>query len=243
MRGIEVPEIKKHSTAALDNFDKLANYIGRLGATRSSVDAMFKAMAEVPAVRRISCIERVKAANTQLVLLDEREMMSPYEILRGICLDSTSRNPLELRNVLRKFVEFDVPSTATAETLREVLNSRKVIHTRIHAELQIADKFSRSQNMRFANNDRYIGCSKPACYFCFNWLINHKHVYVPPASHTKVIPGCRGPDTDINATGVAILTEMYSKVCKQLGEDILDFLLGPAQTRFQHQSTEGSSHA
>jgi hypothetical protein len=101
--------------------------------------------------------------------------------------------------------------------------------------------------MEFVDDDRYVGCSKPACYFCYNWLSNHKHNYALPATHHKIIPGCRGPDSGINEAGAGILKEMYTKISGRLDQDILDFLLssehGNVHLRRQYMSTEGSSRA
>jgi hypothetical protein len=101
--------------------------------------------------------------------------------------------------------------------------------------------------MKFVEDDRYIGCSKSACYFCHSWLSNHRHRYVPPATHHKIISGCRGPDSNINEAGATFLKEMYSKMCGGLGQDILEYLLnsqhGGVQVRHHYMSTEGSSRA
>lgn len=101
--------------------------------------------------------------------------------------------------------------------------------------------------MEFLDDDKYIGCSKPACYFCYNWLRNHNHDYIPPATHNKVILGCRGPDSDINEAGAIVLKDIYSKICGNLDQHILDFLLSSenrnANPNHQYMSTEGSSRA
>ncbi|KAI3395964.1 hypothetical protein diail_603 [Diaporthe ilicicola] len=190
MRGHEVYEIKKRSQNAGDDFGKLAHYIGRLGATRSATYHLVKGMIKVPALRQISCVRFIDAPDTLPVTMD-REALSPYEIVRGICEDPASQNPWQNRMALHNLVELDLPSGASK--IRVDLASRTTITTRVHAELQIADRFSRD-SLAFVDDDKYIGCSKPACYFCFNWLSNHKHGYVLPAAHYKIIPGCRRPD-------------------------------------------------
>jgi len=244
MRGPHIGEIKRRSKDPLDDFDKLAHFIGRLGATRSSVHAVIKGIIKVPALPQISCIRTVEAPDIRKVTLDQWAL-SPYEILRGICQDRVSQNPLQNGIALHTLVELDLPSGSGE--MRSKLASRNSIVTRVHAELQIADKFSRHLFMEFVDDDKYIGCSKPACYFCFNWLSNHKHGYVLPATHYRIIPGCRGPDSGVNESGVGILKDMYAKIGTRLGQDILDYLLtlgsGHAHPRYQYQSTEGSSRA
>jgi hypothetical protein len=242
-RGAEIDEIRRRSKDVEDDFGKLAHYIGRLGATRSSTATIVRAMIEVPALRQISDIRTVKAPESRSVTIDP-EYMSPYEIVWAICNDSVSQNPMQIKSALHAVVNLDSPFNGN---IRASLASRKTIITRVHAELQIADKFSRAQYMEFVDDDKYIGCSKPACYFCYSWLSNHKHRYALPATHRKIIPGCRGPDSDINEAGAAFLKEMYTKMCGRLDQDILDFLLssqhGGAHPRRQYMSTEGSSRA
>ena len=184
-RGAEVDEIRRRSKDPADDFSRLAHYIGRLGATRSSVNTVIRAIIKVPALRKISCIRTVPALEPREVAIDQ-EYMSPYEIVRVICQESTSQNPIQIQSALHAIVDLDFPLNSK---IRTGLASRKRIVTRVHAELQLADRFSRDQYMEFVDNDKYIGCSKPACYFCYNWLCNHKHRYILPATHSKIIAG------------------------------------------------------
>jgi hypothetical protein len=242
-RGAEVDEIRRRSKGPEDDFSRLAHYIGRLGATRSSANTVVRTIIKVSALSKISAIRTVPAPEPREVAIDQ-EYMSPYEIVKVICRESTSQNPIEIQSVLHAIVDLDFPLDSK---IRNGLASRKRFVTRVHAELQIADKFSRNQYMEFVDDDRYIGCSKPACYFCYNWLCNHQHRYIPPATHNKIIVGCRGPDRDINEAGATFLKEMYIKMCRRLDQDVLEFLSNSqhagAHLRNHYMSTEGSSRA
>lgn len=239
MRGDEVDKIRRRSKDIEDDFRRLAHYVGRLGATRSSANAIVKTMMKVPALRQISSIRAVEAPEPREVTID-REYMNPYEIVRAICNDSISQNPMDSVSALHAFVDLDFLDGE----IRARLASRKSIVTRVHAELQIADTFSRHRYMEFVDDDKFVGCSKSACYFCYRWLSNHKHGYTLPTTHHKIIPGCRGPDSDINEAGAAFIKEMYMRICGGLDQDILEFLLhGNAHRRGQYMSTEGSSRA
>ncbi len=243
VRGPEVDGIRRRSKDAEDDFSRLAHYIGRLGATRSSANTVVRAMMKVSALRKISDIRTVEAPEPREVTIDQ-EYMTPYEIVWTICKESTSQNPMQIQSALHAIVDLDFPLNSK---IRTGLASRKSIVTRVHAELQIADRFSRDRYMKFVEDDKYIGCSKPACYFCHSWLCNHKHWYVLPATHHKIVAGCRGPDSDINEAGAMFLKEMYTKLCGGLDQDILEFLLnsqhGGAHLRHHYMSTEGSSRA
>ncbi|KAF2191902.1 hypothetical protein K469DRAFT_655093 [Zopfia rhizophila CBS 207.26] len=239
MRSAEINHIKTYSATAGDDFSKLAHYIWRLGATRSAANTVVEAMITVPSLHRVSQIRRVSAPETVEKTVHP-SCMSPHEVLHGIFADSASHNPLQFQYAFNRLYQLDPP---LARPIYTKMASREKVVTRVHAELQIADTFSRSRDMEFVDNDKYIGCSKSACYFCYNWLCNHKHCYVQPATHHKIIPGCRGPDNRLNEMGAGVLIDMYSKISRQIGQDIFEFLQQNAQPRLQYMSTEASSRA
>jgi hypothetical protein len=237
MRDSVYEDIREMAKARDDDYMKLAHYIWRLGATLEAVNRIVEAMVVVPSLRQISGIKTVLAPAKMKKSIDPF-CMSPHELLHGIVEESSFQNPTDWKRIFSKLFQLDQP---LARPINSHMSSREKIVTRVHAELQIADKFSRSMNMEFVGNDRYIGCSKPACYFCYNWLRLHRHFYVQPATHHKIIPGCRAPDDNLNETGANVVLEMYSKISRQIGQDIMQFLNEDAQPRHHYMSTEGSS--
>ena len=239
MRIAELNHITRCSTATTDEFAKLAHYIWRLGATRSAAIKVVDAMIMIPSLHRISQIRRVIAPEVAKKTIHS-SCISPQEVLYGVVADSTTTNPLQCEHAFKRLFELDPP---VARPIKNKMAAREKITTRVHAELQIADTYSRSRELEFVDNDRYIGCSKPACYFCYLWLCNHKHYYVHPATHYKIIPGCRGQDNKLNETGANVLIEMYSKMSREIGQDIFQFLHQNANPRSQYMSTEASTRA
>jgi hypothetical protein len=204
MRNVEYYHIKTYSANAGDDFSRLAHYVWRLGATRAAANTVVEAMVTVPSLKRIHEIRTVSAP----AIVEETihlSSMSPHEVLHGLSNESASRNPMHYKHAFARLHELDPPFV---RPIYSSMVSRQTIITRVHAELQIADTFSRSRDMEFVDNDRFIGCSKPACYFCYNWLCNHKHYYVQPATHHKIIPGCRGPDDNLNETGANVFSRV-----------------------------------
>jgi hypothetical protein len=65
--------------------------------------------------------------------------------------------------------------------------------TRIHAELLLVDLFYWHQ-FEFLDDDLYIGCSKPACFNCFQYILAHPGNFVLPACHNKLYLAWRTPD-------------------------------------------------
>ena len=79
--------------------------------------------------------------------------------------------------------------------LLELLSKNYAQQTLVHAELQLLD-YARRENMGFLDNDKYIGCSKPACYACYHYILAlapEYHTVIPP-SHYKLYLGWRVPE-------------------------------------------------
>ncbi|KAF7899778.1 hypothetical protein EAF00_004114 [Botryotinia globosa] len=66
---------------------------------------------------------------------------------------------------------------------------------KIHAELLLLQHF-RSRNLHFVDNDRYIACSKPACYCCYHYIRVHPGKFVVPGSHCNHYLNWRAPDVE-----------------------------------------------
>jgi hypothetical protein len=226
---------------------KLVHYMGRLGVLRSHVKAMIVAVLKVPELKQIN--EKISTVDAEPLQVIEIKLQHPYDMVKGLTKASTNR-----QNALHGFVELDLESKSNESG--SFLQAERV-EARVHAEIQLQDYFSRRLAQRdprrqasqfsFFENDKYIGCSKPACYFCYLWLTSHPHGYVPPSTHGKIIAHCRGPEVDINEKGVAFLEKMYQRLNQRLTEDILRFLeakwLGTPSIHRQFMSTDGSSRA
>ncbi|KAF9887618.1 hypothetical protein FE257_009711 [Aspergillus nanangensis] len=100
--------------------------------------------------------------------------------------------------------------------------------TIVHAELLILDHFERTGGDFLNNADKYIGCSKPACYLCYQYICSHPGGYVRPPSHQKLYVKWRLPDIRENERNAAtrlrnqdqILRRMIEFVRRDLKNDI-----------------------
>ena len=129
--------------------------------------------------------------------------------------------------------------------LEASIEKTRKIETRVHAEILIIDHFQRNK-LKFLNGHRYIGCSKPACYFCHHWL-ECENVVVSK-SHFKVILECRGPDFTGAAT--KFRQRNYKYLTQQIAESIYKEMSDPMtmhlhirENETRYQSTEGSAIA
>ncbi|KAB8296069.1 hypothetical protein EYC80_008875 [Monilinia laxa] len=64
---------------------------------------------------------------------------------------------------------------------------------KIHAELLLLQHFY-THKLAFLDDDRYIACSKPACYCCYNYIKRHPGNFVVPGSHHNNYLNWRAPD-------------------------------------------------
>lgn len=78
--------------------------------------------------------------------------------------------------------------------LSQLLQRQHKTKTRVHAELLLVDHFDRHGRNFLDGNDKYIGCSKPACYLCHAYITSHPRRYTVPPSHQKLYVGWRPPD-------------------------------------------------
>lgn len=238
-RGNQISKISQFSRQPLDCYAELAHYVGRLGAHVYAVKMMLYAALKVPAVKNIKDVQFESAPSVEDIEIPEGAVA--YEILREICT-SRKLHPAEMKKYLVAFAELDAD-----KGISDKLATKRSLCTRIHCELQLCDLFSRA-GWEFADGDKYIGCSKAACYFCAQYISLHHKGFVVPPTHNKVVVGVRppkpDPQRDINGNGAKKMKEMEGKMTWKIENDFLEALVRERPAiQFQHCSTNGSSRA
>lgn len=97
----------------------------------------------------------------------------------------------------------------------------------VHAEIKVLEHFHRS-GLHFAGNDRFIACSKPACFCCELYFKHHPARFVIPASHKKVWTKWSPPKVEYGATlGDQAIQQrkILSKITEDLREEIINQVL------------------
>lgn len=133
--------------------------------------------------------------------------------------------------------------------------------TRVHAELLVLDHFEKTGGKFINERNRYIGCSKPACYLCHLFISCHPGRYAIPPSHQKLYMNWRLPDIreDEPNAGIRfkhqhdVLGRMTDTVRRDLNNDIAtgvgrrmafaDSTAGGSSTIFDIDSDLGPSMA
>lgn len=55
----------------------------------------------------------------------------------------------------------------------------------VHAELALLEAMDERQ-CTFYDNDKFIACSKAACFCCYHYICSHLGAFARPACHNKV---------------------------------------------------------
>lgn len=93
---------------------------------------------------------------------------------------------------------------------------------RVHAELQILEHFFLN-GLNFEDSDRYIACSKPACYCCELYIRHHHGNFVVPDSHHKIWLNWRPPNVESQGKAQEkILNAMIADIRKEALHQIAD---------------------
>lgn len=117
--------------------------------------------------------------------------------------------------------------------------------TRVHAELLLADLFYWRQ-FDFLDDDPYIGCSKPACFNCFQYILAHPGHFVLPACHNKLYLAWRTPDILEKNVPISIAVKIREAITSKINSSIRAELRRQIDGRYprkamQHDSVTGTS--
>ena len=126
--------------------------------------------------------------------------------------------------------------------LSELLQKQHKTKTRVHAELILLDHFDKHGLNFLDNDDKYIGCSKPACYLCYAYITHHPGRYAVPPSHQKLYMGWRHPDVDPNAIKLKAQQEhIMLKLIEWVRRDIRTDIESRTKRHPYHADTAGMS--
>lgn len=102
---------------------------------------------------------------------------------------------------------------------------------KVHAELLLLEHFY-TGNLDFVDADRYIACSKPACYCCYHYIKAHPGNFVVPGSHHNNYLKWRAPDVKMgDERGERIRMEILIGMSKVFREDVLQQILEKREPR------------
>jgi len=211
-------------------FLKLRHYIGRLGSHMSAAKILVAAAMRFPQFFdnfEIKCLESSKPDK------------SPPPTDHKTTLDSIIGRMLKNEN--RSKLSFYQDALHTMDTKFQIFRSLKTEYKkffpRVHAELILLEYFYWHQ-FDFVDGDKYIACSKPACYCCYHYISVHPGNFARPACHNKTYIAWRPPDVEL--VGDKHRRDMANKVVENIRSDVLEQIEKKSGRRRTHpDSTTG----
>lgn len=185
----KAPVYKSSGDAIHKDFQSVRHYIGRLGyhirAAKILVDCAPRMICLLDEFD-VKCIPTPPRASS---------LPSPDGKTRldSILVRMLPKNSPSLAMYQKTMAEMDSLFNLTAR-LRETYHDRN-IRPRVHAEILILQRFH-EDNLMFEEHDRYIACSKPACYCCMLYFRHHSGNFEQPPSHKKLYLNWRSPAFD-----------------------------------------------
>lgn len=199
-------------------FDDIRHLLGRLGEHLKATKTIVSATLRFPAI------------------LDEFEIQaraSPparcyFQSSHSITLDGMAGRIFTKDDDITHYQEaLETLERTSNGALLDSLQQECIFKTRVHAELLLADFFYWHQ-FDFIGDDPYIGCSKPACFNCFQYILAHPGNFALPACHNKLYLAWRTPDivednvpiSTASRIREAITTKMNSNIGAELRRQI-----------------------
>ncbi|TVY82417.1 hypothetical protein LSUE1_G005846 [Lachnellula suecica] len=210
-----------------ERFGTICHIIGRLNHTLKAVKLVVKTALLQPQLFDDFQVSRATSDPRSPPPLRGRNP-TPSEIAGRMV--SSPGSIVSLREALR---DLDQKFGIASELRRQCAAS--TWRPRVHAELTLLNHFW-AQNLEFVDADRYIGCSKPACYCCYHYIQAHPGRFILPPSHNSIYLNWKAPDiydaTDEKKikTREDVLNEMAKKIRIEVLAQIVE-KRGPASWR------------
>jgi OTT_1508-like deaminase len=195
--------------------------IGRLARHMKAAKAIVAAAARFPALfddcEIQTCPSSVKAKTSPI--------MASKTTLDDIVIRMLPKDDPRVKHIqnllhhMETILKFDILKRIQQEY------SRPDFRPIVHAELVLLEHLHNKEYIPVG--ERYIGCSKPACYCCYHYICAHPGRFVRPACHQNIYLNWRHPDIIEDDAAAAksrddildvMLREIRRDACSQIEE-------------------------
>ncbi|EDR06599.1 uncharacterized protein LACBIDRAFT_300185 [Laccaria bicolor S238N-H82] len=219
------------------NFERLRHYIGRIGSYMRASKIFVAAATRFPelfANVEVQCLSSPKPA--------PKPQMDELMKLDRIAVRMLPANDKRLPDIQDALQSMD-EKFAIFENFRDKYEDDN-FQPRVHAELILLERFY-VHAYQFVDGDRYIGCSKPACYCCYLYICAHPGGFIKPPSHSKNYTNWSPPEIDPvgSVDPVKHRRDILNSMCKEIREDVLRQIQEQRPQRgAHHDSTTGITY-
>lgn len=169
-------QLTASGTANSKFFDDLRRLLGRLGEHLKAAKTIISAVLRFPAILDGFKVQVYTSPPSRAYSQSARDMRLDELASRIFSKPDEISHYQEALNNLQR---------TSGGSLLERLEEECRFKTRVHAELLIVDLFYWKQ-YEFVDDDPYVGCSKPACYNCYQYILAHPGNFSLPACHNKL---------------------------------------------------------
>ncbi|PVH86141.1 hypothetical protein DL98DRAFT_601627 [Cadophora sp. DSE1049] len=199
-------------------FKNIRHNTNRLGHTMKAVRAVVSAAAKLQPLLSNFSVVRAPSGFASPPPLEERN--PTLEALAGRMTDDEDTIE-QIRGALDGFdrmlqLSKELQRSCTAQTWRP----------QVHAELVLNDLFL-NRKLKFVDEDRYIACSKAACFCCYHY-IKAQGQFVVPACHNNVWVNWKAPDILNHSRNEASITKrrnILNTMTKHIRAAVLDQII------------------
>jgi hypothetical protein len=188
-----------------ETFERLYKLLGKLGKPLKSSKTLTEAATKLAQdFAQGFTVQTVRSSVPQQLPFRGKKEATIERTVDRMFSDSSKK--AEFMERLRSLVSRE------REEIDSFLQRERATKTRVHAELLLIDHFERNSCNFLGQGEKYIGCSKPACYLCHMYITQHPSHYAIPASHNKIYVGWRPPDVYIQEPGAFGLLQVQERI-------------------------------
>lgn len=197
----------------------IRHYVGRLCAPKRAAKFLTYAAASHP---HIFCGFTVRCQNSGPVL--PRPSEHAGLTLAGISSRMFPSNSAVLSNFREGLQMLEEKGSIMSRVLDHYRS--KDWHPRIHAELTLLEALH-DKRCTFFGNDKYIACSKPACFCCYHYIGYHQGLFVRPPCHNKVYINWQPPNLATNSSHARAIgqRDVINKVTQEVRRAVVERVL------------------
>ncbi|ELR03152.1 hypothetical protein VC83_08458 [Pseudogymnoascus destructans] len=192
------------------------HYIGRLGSHVRAAKVLVAAGLRMPDLFNSFAIQTRPAPKPPSLPPPTGHLTTLEGILNRMLPPGSEKAPLYQEALATLNAKFNI------QTRLQDKYQDKHFRPRVHAELNLLEYFH-AKRLPFVDDDRFIGCSKPACYCCYHYISNHPGGFVRPTSHSIRYMNWRPPDLINNTDSKEKIQQrdVLNKVIAQIRLDTL----------------------
>lgn len=211
----------------------IRHYIGRFSTLKRATHFLVDAAYECPAIFQQFSLQHL-AAGSSSRRPPARQKLTLDGIVNRIFSEKSARSR-EFHDLLRSLNE---TGRIMARVLEQYSNTKW--QPSVPAELALLEATYEKQ-CSFYDDDKFIACSKAACFCCYHYICNHPGDYARPACHNKLYLNWKPPDLCNIVSGAQAFPqrEVMDRVIVEVRKAVIERVFRQQRRRWHPDSSTG----